>query len=309
MRKGGGAEPPRTHAKPARSNCPQLSVETIWSGASTRNMKRASAARQSFSSARGSMRRKLSWIEFAGSRRLTCWSSMANCVSVRTLLGQGCIVPVISASKVVLPEPFGPLTAMRSGPVMAKDRSRMSGPLRHVAGGHPVDPQDLPASGQAGWRQGDRHRLQDFDALAGRSCSRQGLFASTFGKARILGARPALRSSMAPRRMRGWSPRAAFLCPAHPCAPCGPSPARCGRVQRSAFAHPPDRAGRRRAPALCACDSGSSRRHSGWRRARSARLWRPSPPAVRGRDRRRWHGPDIRQGGRSPPRDPPGRDY
>jgi hypothetical protein len=45
----------------------------------------------------------------------------------RTVPVNGFNCPVTSARNVVLPEPFGPVTAMRSGPVIVKDRLRMIG--------------------------------------------------------------------------------------------------------------------------------------------------------------------------------------
>ncbi len=56
--------------------------------------------------------------------------------------------PVISRSRVVLPEPFGPVIATRSGPVMAKLRFADDRLSAHRAAGQPVELQHRGAVGE-----------------------------------------------------------------------------------------------------------------------------------------------------------------
>jgi hypothetical protein len=71
--------------------------------------------------------RKLSRTETFGSSRLARWSSMAMSAATFTVPQKGARRPAITSSSVVLPEPFGPVIAMRSGPVTVSDTSRRTG--------------------------------------------------------------------------------------------------------------------------------------------------------------------------------------
>jgi hypothetical protein len=93
-------------------------------------------------------------------------------VRVRALPVQGRSVPAIIARNVVLPEPFGPLTAMRSGPVMANDRPRLQpetaegrrdARLQGPVGGGKVLGSRLPGfgAGEHGQRLRDAEQVGD----------------------------------------------------------------------------------------------------------------------------------------------------
>ena len=56
----------------------------------------------------------------AGSRIATLWSSITEGTGRDTVPELGSAVPLASLRKVDLPAPFGPVSATRSGPVMAK---------------------------------------------------------------------------------------------------------------------------------------------------------------------------------------------
>src|SRR4051794_9872903 len=85
---------------------------------------------------------------------------------MRMLPDVGVNAPVARRSSVVLPLPFEPLSAMRSGPVMFRDRFRITALIAWPAC-EIVDLENRAASRQPRGFERDAEGLQDLDLGAG----------------------------------------------------------------------------------------------------------------------------------------------
>ena len=103
---------------------------TCRSAAAPRNRNRASWARTGFGSTPGARSATLSKTVRSSSSRSSRWGSSAIGTWVLTEPDRGGTVPAIVSSSVVLPAPFGPTTATRSGP---RRSSSTAAPVRSTS--------------------------------------------------------------------------------------------------------------------------------------------------------------------------------
>ena len=198
-----------TQARPARRRSPPLRSPARFKAVTLRNRKRARAAWASLSLAAGLSRRKFSTSISSSASRLTRWSSTSAATPRMMRPLSGWIVPMASASSVVLPEPFGPVTASRSGPTI---RNESPSRTRRPFGQAKLTPSKVSTCLPAGSPEGGSSKARLRKRSTRASASARSRSASTRSRSARRVSLPPVSSAfrfMAPSTMRGCPPLAA----------------------------------------------------------------------------------------------------